>query len=416
LKETIMRLISVLFCLAALSANAESAMKFDFAGRDGFTKLSPDDTYSPERGYGFDRDTKPTITDGVATSDKSFYFSVKALDGNYRVTITFGDAKLDSDNTIKAESRRLMVQNLKTRAGETLSRSFTVNIRTPQIDGGSEVKLKDREKNVLHWDDKLTLEFNGRHPAIQSIEIARADNLLTVYLLGDSTVTDQPNEPWNSWGQMLPRFFKDDIAVANNAESGETLASSYGAFRLRKVLSTLKQGDYVFIQFGHNDMKDKKPGAGAFTTYQAMLVKYIDEIQAKGGKPVLVTSMHRRRFDKQGKVVDTLGDYPEAVRRVAKEKNLPLIDLHAMSEKFYEALGPEKSAAAFQDGTHHNNYGSYELARCIVEGIRANVPDLASHLAEDAGTFDPSKPDPVDSVEIAASPAVKTPATKPDGN
>src|SRR5690606_29250168 len=113
------------------------------------------------------------------------------------------------------------------------------------------------EHGVLHWDDKLTLEFNGARPAVRTIEIAPSPEAVTVFLLGDSTVTDQPHEPWNSWGQMLTRFFQPGVAVANHAESGESLKGSLRARRVRKVLESISPGDYVFIQFGHNDMKDK---------------------------------------------------------------------------------------------------------------------------------------------------------------
>lgn len=403
-----LRFACVLGLLLINAVRADGPMKFDFADEKTVSQV-----YSVESGHGFDLSTKPMAGAGCITADSPFYFSVKVPDGNYRVTVVFGDDKIASINTVKAESRRLMLQNIATKPGEIVTRSFVVNVRTPNYEGGR-VKLKDREKPYLHWDDKLTLEFNGKHPAIRSLEVAKADDVLTVYLLGDSTVTDQPNEPWNSWGQMITRFFKDDVAVANNAESGESLKSSRGANRLAKVLSSLKQGDYVFIQFGHNDMKDKSPGFAAMTGYKEGLEAYVKDIQAKGGKPVLVTSMHRRSFEKDGKVKNTLQDYPDAVRLVAKEKNLPLIDLNEMSKAFYEALGPDGSKVAFQDGTHHNNYGSYELARCIVEGIRMSIPELAAHLSDDAAIFDPSKPDPVGEFDVSPSPAA--PSTKPDGN
>jgi lysophospholipase L1-like esterase len=249
------------------------------------------------------------------------------------------------------------------------------------------------------------------------LEISRVDDATTVYLLGDSTVCDQPNEPYNSWGQMLPRFFKPTVVVANYAESGETLRSSRGAKRLDKVLSVIKPGDFVLIQFGHNDMKEKGEGIGAFTTYQAELKRYVTETRSHGGIPVVVTSMNRRTFDSGGKITNSLGDYPEAVRQVARENNVPLIDLNAMSKPFYESLGPEKSKLAFApgDGTHHNNYGSYELARCIVEGIKSNHLEIAKSLVDEAlAPFDPARPDPLESFTIPASP--RSTNVKPLGN
>ena len=292
--------------------------------------------------------------------------------------------------------------------------TFTVNIRTPKIASGGQVRLKPRELGVLHWDDKLTLEFNNARPSVAALEITRVNKAITVYLMGDSTVTDQTREPWNSWGQMLPRFFKPGVAVANHAESGESLRSSLGERRLDKVMSAIQAGDYLFIQFGHNDQKEKGEGVGAFTTYKADLKRYVSEARKHGAIPVLVTPMNRRTFDAEGKIANSLGDYPEAVRQAAKEENVALIDLNAMSKPFYEALGPEGSKKAFVDNTHHNSYGSYELAKCIVEGIKANKLGIARFLVRDVPPFDPAHPDPVDSFEVPPSP--QTTPRPPEGS
>jgi lysophospholipase L1-like esterase len=270
------------------------------------------------------------------------------------------------------------------------------------------VHLKTRETTteIWDWDEKLTLEFNGANPCITKLEIEKAD-VPTVFLLGDSTVCDQPAEPWNSWGQMLPRFFKPEIAVANHAESGETIRSSLGAQRFEKVFSLMKPGDYLFVQFGHNDMKDH--ATNALATYKANLKKVVARTRELGGTPVLVTSMER----KGGVEQDTLAGYPDAVREVAKEENCALIDLHAMSRTFYRALGADVGKA-FQDGTHHNNYGSYELAKCVVEGIKQAKLPLAKFIADDFGNFDPAHPDSVASFEMPVSPMVSR--EKPLGN
>jgi hypothetical protein len=126
--------------------------------------------------------------------------------------------------------------------------------------------------------------------------------------------------------------------------------------------------------------------------------------------------MHRRTFDAEGRITNSFGDYPEAVRQTAKEENVPLIDLNAMSKMFYEALGPERSKLAFKegDGTHHNNYGSYELAKCIVEGIKANKLGIVKYLTNDVPPFDPSRPDPVDTFIMPPSPQLAD--VKPLGN
>jgi lysophospholipase L1-like esterase len=388
----------------------------------GYTRVPPATVYTRERGYGFDLGSKVTAVDrggddalrgGFCTGAKPFFFSVALPEGNYHVTLTLGDRKGESATTVKAESRRLMLEEVRTAAGHCETRAFTVNVRTPALASGGRVRLKPREQGVLHWDDKLTLEFNGTRPCVCALEIARAEDAVTVYLAGDSTVTDQPHEPWNSWGQMLPRFFKQGVAVANHAESGESLRSFLGARRLDKVLSTMKAGDYLFIQFGHNDQKERGADVGAFTTYKADLKRFVALARKRGGTPVLVTPVNRRTFQ-AGKVVNSLGDYPEAVRQTAREEKVALIDLNLMSKRFYEALGPEKSGSAFVDNSHHNNYGSYEVARCVVEGIKQNKLGLAPFLAGDVPAFDPSRPDPVDRFRVPASP--RQTARAPEGN
>lgn len=412
----------------AKQAATNNGFKFSFApGKTapGYTQVLPAAAYTKERGYGFDLDSKVEAVDrggedalrsGFCTSSKSFFFSVTLPEGNYNVTVTLGDLKGESATTVKAELRRLMLEKVQTAAGKFETRTFTVNIRTPKISTGGEVRLKDREKSTewLAWDEKLTLEFNNAHPCLCALEIVRVEDAVTVFILGDSTVCDQPREPWNSWGQMLPRFFKPGVAIANHAESGESLRSSAGAKRLDKVLGAMKAGDYVFIQFGHNDMKERGEGVGAFTTYKASLKQYIAAARKNGGVPVLVTPMHRKSLDASGKVTNTLGDYPEAVRQAASEEKVPLIDLNAMSKTLYEALGPKDIARAFQDGAHHNNYGSYELARCIVEGIRKNKLELAKLISDDLPPFDPNKPDPVGEFKIPLSPQYTL--QRPDGD
>jgi lysophospholipase L1-like esterase len=404
------QLCLVLLMGSAMAGTAigETSFKFSFGSVEaipGHIKVLPEISYTAQRGYGFEPGSAAAMA-----AKKPFYFSVKMPEGNYQVTVSLGDATGESETTVKAELRRLMVEKVRTETGEFASRSFVVNVRTPQIPSGGEVRLKDREKTTeaMAWDDKLTLEFNGARPCLRAIEIERVD-VPTVYLLGDSTVCDQPAEPWGSWGQMLPRFFKPGIAIANHAESGESLNSSVGAHRLDKIFSTLKTGDYLFIQFGHNDQKE--PGTNlAFTTFKEGIKNVVGQTRKHGGTPVLVTSMER----KNGVTSNTLGDYPEAMRQVAAEESVALIDLNAMSKVMYKALGPELDKA-FQDGTHHNNYGSYELARCVVLGIQMNhLDELAKFLTDELGPFDPSHPDPVTSFRIPASPA--TSSEKPLGN
>ena len=337
------------------------------------------------------------------------YFQVKVPhEGNYRVTVVLGDRDAPSVTTIKAELRRLMVEKVETRPGEFVTRTFLVNTRTPQYEGG-EVRLKDRERTTeaVAWDDAISLEFANDYPAVASIEVAPAD-VPTLYIAGDSTSTDQPREPFNSWGQMLTRFFKPEIAVANHGESGESLRGFAGEHRLAKLMTVIKPGDWLLIQMGHNDQKERGEGVGAFTTYKASLQDFIRQAREHGAIPVLITPMHRLTFDAAGKITNSLGDYPEAVRQAGKEEHVPVIDLNAMSKLFYEAMGPRDAHLAFagKDTTHHSDYGSYELAKCIVEGIREAKLALARYLVDGLPRFDPAHPDSIAAFDIPAEPAV----------
>jgi lysophospholipase L1-like esterase len=423
-------IISLTAIVQAQSLAGKTHFQFDFGiGKTapGYIKVLPSTIYSKESGYGFepgapvmsiDHHTRDVLRGDFITSDTPFFFSVALPEGNYHVKVIFGNARGVTDTTVKAELRRLMVENVQTAYGKFITQTYTVNIHTPKITGGTEVKVKDREKTseIWAWDEKLTLEFNGSRPAVCGLEIKRAENIPTLFLLGDSTVCDQPLEPYNSWGQMITRFFKQGIAIANHAESGESLRSSLAARRLDKVLSLLKRGDYLFIQYGHNDQKEKGEGIGAFTSYQTDLKYFITETRKRGGTPVLITSVNRRTFNADGKIYNSLGDYPDAVRQLAKEEGVPLIDLNAMSRTLYEALGPEQTDALFKlgDGTHHSSYGSYELAKCVVEGIRKNKLGIVKYLVDDLPVFDPKRPDPFRVFKVPASPQQTT--VKPLGN
>jgi lysophospholipase L1-like esterase len=402
-------ILSVLVLAAGGAALcAQTSFQFDFGQRPrtGWIPVAPTNLYSPAAGYGFEPGAE-LVGSNYLTGEKPFLFSVKLPEGNYAVTALLNDRTGAAVTTVKSEQRRLMLEQVRLYPGTRAARTFIVNVRTPAIAGGDRVHLKPREleTETVDWDEKLTLEFSGTHPTLRALVITPT-NVPTVFLAGDSTVCDQPAEPWNSWGQMLPRFFRPDVAVANYAESGESIKSSLGAHRFDKIFSLMKPGDYLFVQFGHNDMKDK--ATNALALYQSNLKKIVARARAHGGTPVLVTSMER----KAGVDQDTLAGYPDAVRAVAQEENAALIDLNAMSRVFYKALGTNLDRA-FQDGTHHNNYGSYELAKCVVLGIRQAKLPLEKSIV-DGFSFDPARPDDVNQFALPASPTAST--EKPLGN
>jgi lysophospholipase L1-like esterase len=426
------------------SQSQTTSFKFDFGTErtaNGYTAVTPATKFSYETGYGFDAGSEvqavdngnDALTGDYITGNKPFYFSVKLPEGNYDVRLVLGDTKGASATTVRAECRRLMLENVVTNNGMQVTKSFTVHVKDSMIRDAqqnviSRVKLKTRESEYLHWDNLLTLEFNDSLPKICAVEITRNTKATTVFLAGNSTVVDQSREPWAAWGQMIPRFFQPGIAVANYAESGETMKAFKAERRLEKILSMAKAGDFLFIEFTHNDQKPGGNHLDAFTTYKQTIKEWIVEARKKGMQPVLVTSMHRRNFDSTGHINNTLGDYPEAMRQTAVEAKVPLIDLNAMSKILYEAWGPEKSLRAFvhfpantfpgqdkplADNTHFSTYGAYELARCVARGIMNSGTPLAFALYRNM-LFDPAQPDPVEKFYWPMSGFVGT--TKPDGN
>ncbi|AWW31193.1 rhamnogalacturonan acetylesterase [Echinicola strongylocentroti] len=435
-----------LFFLAAslllLTNLTAQTYKFDFgngAVANGYKQVLPDMAYSADRGFGFLESKKLEAVDrqgnalkgDLISSDEPFFFTVDVPEGNYDVKVILGDKAGTSSTTIRVENRRLMLDKTDTKRGEQVKELFSVHVRYPEIAGtDKKVRLKSRELAYFHWDHQLTIEFNGDAPKVAAVEITPNTKAPTVFLAGNSTVVDQANEPWAAWGQMFPVFFKPSKAViANHAESGETLKAFKGAGRLENVLSLMKPGDYLFIEFAHNDQKPGGSHVEPFTTYQEMIREYAAAAKAKGGIPVLVTSMHRRRFDENGKIINTLDDYPEAMRQLAKEDGIALIDLNAMSKVLYEAWGVEASKKAFvhfpagtfegqsedfADNTHFSTYGAYQLARCVVEGLKQTDLKLKKYLKKGIPSYDPANPPSFEDFYWPLSPKVSV--IKPDGN
>ena len=380
-------------------------------------------------------------------------FEAPFIQQNSSVTIRVGLSDApggEVDIRVKAEGRRLVfyapgvnlnkgsAKDIKVGSlpgGVYYEITFSVNTRTPDIPGGGRVSLKPDEIGHPRGDDVLSIEdlsfttADGKQlrPLYYNVDVKPDENMPVVYLAGDSTVCDQRDEPWATWGMMIPAFFGPGTAVANHAESGLALSSFAAQNRLAKILSAMKAGDWVMIQFGHNDQKETGPEAGADKGYSKRLASMIDSVKAKGAHPVVLTPVERRRF-RDGKPYGTLQDYAAAAKRVAAEKGVPVIDLNAMSLKFYEALGEEGSKHAFvhypantfpgqpqalKDDTHHNPYGGFELAKCVVQGIRENVPELAKRLRPDIPDFDPAKPDDFASFRLPSG-GVSS-AKKPDG-
>jgi hypothetical protein len=218
-------LVSIAVLLALISPGCEATKSaggnngnynFSFGKQSqhkAFVAVDATTMYNKATGFGFEKyGSKDAVLingAGFITSNKPFFFSVKLPEGNYNLTVTLGDDEGSSDAVIRAECRRMMVNRVQTNKGEVKTVEFTVHIRDSLITAtNSKVRLKPREVNCLHWDDKLTLEFNGNEPKIRSIQISPAPaTVVTMFLAGNSTVVDQAEEPYAAWGQMTPAAF-----------------------------------------------------------------------------------------------------------------------------------------------------------------------------------------------------------------
>ncbi|MBO9726366.1 MAG: rhamnogalacturonan acetylesterase [Novosphingobium sp.] len=363
---------------------------------------------------------------GIEKRDASgdFLYSIALPEGIYRVTLTLGDRHAAGRTTVKAESRRLFLRDVATRRGQTVKRSFLVDVRDARLPAqpanaprfGGTVLLDERDLASFSWDDKLTLEFLGQ-PRVSAIHIEPA-TAPRLFLAGDSTVADQYSEPFASWGQMLPAMLDDRVVVANHAKSGATMKSFIAQLRFSKLLTQVRAGDWLFIQFGHNDQKAEWPMTylDPELTYPAYLRSTIAEARRRGVHPVLVTSPERRNFDASGKIKDTLGPYAEAMRKVAAEENVPLIDLNRDSIAIMQALGPDISPHAFaengKDRTHNDNYGAWLFAAAIARQVAEKIPELAPYVT--VRDFEPAHPPLPKTLPIA--PSLPLEENKPEGS
>lgn len=222
---------------------------------------------------------------------------------------------------------------------------------------------------------------------------------VTIFMIGDSTMADKKltgGNPERGWGMVLPRYFTEEIRIDNHAVNGRSSKSFVDEGRWDKVISRVKPGDYVFIQFGHNDEKPKpdrhtEPGS----TFDDNLRRFVNETRAKGGIPVLFNSIVRRNFDASGTLVDTHGAYRESPRNVARELAVPFVDMNRITHELVQGLGPEESKKLFmwvepntvpampkgkEDNTHLNPYGAKVIAGLAVDALAEAVPALVGYV------------------------------------
>ncbi|MFI7412197.1 rhamnogalacturonan acetylesterase [Streptomyces sp. NPDC049627] len=274
--------------------------------------------------------------------------------GTYDVKVLLG-GEAASSTSVSGETRRSLLPETSAPAGERVARSFTVNVRT-----------REGEPTGPDGTPGLDLRLGGSAPALAGIEVTPARHARQIFLVGDSTVCDQPGDPYSGWGQQLPQYLCKGLSVANYADSGESTVTYLADSRLwATVQPQIRPGDLVLIQLAHND----KTTDGA--TYRANLEALVAGVREKGGKPVLVTPVVRRWFNSDGTLdnntallVNGLGvDHPAVIRSVAADRGVPLIDLTARTKELVESLGVEASKTLYlynekRDNTHTSVHGA----------------------------------------------------------
>jgi lysophospholipase L1-like esterase len=220
---------------------------------------------------------------------------------------------------------------------------------------------------------------------------------ITVWLIGDSTmsVKDVKTYPETGWGMPFVYFFDSTVTVDNRAQNGRSTRTFMEENRWQPVVSALQEGDYVFVQFGHNDEVKTKKSYTTEEEFKANLVKYISDTRSKKANPVLLTPVARRNFDSTGQVVGTHDVYAQIVRTVAKENNVPLIDLDKEGQALLQQWGVEKSKLLFnqlapgehpnypkgkEDNTHFNELGARIIAQIVLKNIKSQGFELAERV------------------------------------
>jgi lysophospholipase L1-like esterase len=290
--------------------------------------------------------------------------------GTYDVRVLLG-GDTGSSTSVSGETRRALLPETSVPAGERLSRSFTVNVRTPE-----------GEPTGADGTPGLDLVLGGPAPALAGISVTPARHARQVFLVGDSTVCDQPADPYTGWGQQLPQYLRKGLSVANYADSGESTVTYLGNPQLwATVQPQIRRGDLVLIQLAHNDKTTDE------ATYRTNLETLVAGVRDKGGKPVLVTPIVRRWFNTDGTLnngtallVNGLGvNHPEVIRSVATAEDVPLIDLTTKTKAVVESLGVEGSKALYlynekRDNTHTSTHGATVFAGLVRDEL------VAQHL------------------------------------
>ncbi len=221
---------------------------------------------------------------------------------------------------------------------------------------------------------------------------------VNIWMIGDSTMANKKPEaaPETGWGMVMHEFVKNGATIHNHALNGRSSRSFLNEGRWKEVYDSIQPGDFVIIQFGHNDEKPKPElHTDPFTSYKELIKKYIDETRAKGANPIVCSSIVRRHFDGNGNLKDTHGDYIKAAKEIAAETNTPYVDMEALTRKFVSDLGPEKSKSVYlfckqgeypnrpdgvQDSTHLQYSGAKKVAKLFIGEVKKEKLPVSHYL------------------------------------
>lgn len=288
--------------------------------------------------------------------------------GNYNVTVELGSAQTASTSQVEAELYRIVVPSLELAAGAYSQQTFSVNVRTEDHD---DYDAPGKELNIL---------IDGSAPALHGLGYAAA-SMPTLFVVGDSTVCDWdpahagvgPTE--RGWAQEFSQFLKPGLAVANYADSGDTAGSLYGKFASRGAV--LKEGDYLFIQFGHNDQKSQS----TIDSYKANLMKFITDARNAKATPVLFSPAARRKqLDGSPATLDDPGfmGLDQQARDLAKSENVAFVDLTKMALNYYATVDATKLFASPTEIAHFNIAGATALSKLVADALKAGTTPATS--------------------------------------
>jgi lysophospholipase L1-like esterase len=223
---------------------------------------------------------------------------------------------------------------------------------------------------------------------------------ITIWLCGDSTMSIKETKayPETGWGMPFAFFWDSTVTVANRAKNGRSTKTFISEGLWQSVYDNIRPGDYVFIQFGHNDeSKDKKERYATPDTFRMNLARFVNEARSKGGIPVLLTPVSRRKFDSSGTARPTHLEYAAYVQEVAANEKVVLFDLDTQSRELYQQMGKENSKSLFlqlqpgehpnypsgkEDNTHFNEWGARLIAQLVLRNIERQLPELASRTVK----------------------------------